>query len=185
MKTSARIWLLAVVLAGCGSVTAADPPVDGGSGGSAATGGAPGTGGTGTGGVAPTGSGGHGTAGALGTGGSSGACGGADLQTDPNNCGVCGNICPPAEQNKPNDSQQTCYQGNCYVPSGDVCMTNAECITGYCQHNQGTTNPGLCNPPSCTVGSACPSALPNCDDPSNGYARCTTASANGCLCSAL
>jgi hypothetical protein len=133
-----------------------------------------------------SGAAGSGLAGALGAGGSggaggsAGACGGANLMTDPNNCGLCGMICPPAEMNKPNDSQQTCYKGQCYVPSADVCTTDAECITGYCQHEGGSA---FCNPKPCSVGGvACPAVTPNCDDPSNGYAHCTSAS-TACVCS--
>lgn len=187
--------LLVLTVLGCGNVTG-DPPADGGTGGAGgiATSGTGGQSTAGTGGAVATGGvGGHagaaGTGGRVaGSGGTAGSCGGADLTADPNNCGACGNICPPAEQSKPNDSQQLCYKGGCYIPTGNVCTSSPQCLSTYCvKERQGDVL--QCQPKPCSVSSDCPSATPNCDDPLMNYARCQPSqypdggSALPCICS--
>lgn len=81
---------------GAGGIPSSVTSTDGGGGGASTTtseGGAGGTSAGGAGGAATSSSVGSGTGGAGGEGGDT-TCGGADLLTDRDNCGTCGNVCP-------------------------------------------------------------------------------------------
>jgi len=90
-------------------------------------------------------------------------CGGANLLTDPNNCGACGNVCPSGE----------CVNGVCAVSecTGQVCGSFINCSpngqldcqcystsdkTGFCAGNQFCADLATCNTTAdCAADSVC------------------------------
>ncbi len=125
----------------------------GGSGGTAGTGGASGSAGTssadggglgGIGGMSMGGAGGHGGQSSQGGGGASAGgtggaapCGGANLKTDPTNCGTCGNDCT-ASVNIAHPELVTCKSGVCAIPDGACATGKRHCTsvtTDVCETN--------------------------------------------------
>ena len=45
------------------------------------------------------------------------------LNSDPNNCAGCNNVCPPGA---------TCVNGVCLLPNGAACTAGAQCASGFC-----------------------------------------------------
>lgn len=56
-----------------------------------------------------------------------GECDGADLQTDPSNCGTCGRACP--------DETVECRDGQCWAPQESECFSVAQALdcNAYCE----------------------------------------------------
>jgi hypothetical protein len=55
-----------------------------------------------------------------------------NTQTDPNNCGACGNVCSFANAVAGcTNGMCTCVAGAC-GPSGSTCTTNTQCMSGKC-----------------------------------------------------
>jgi hypothetical protein len=66
--------------------------------------------------------------------GSNGCDGSVDLATDPDNCGTCGNACPPA---KDPCRRPACVDGKCTTadrPEGEACWFNGK--AGLCHHKK-------------------------------------------------
>lgn len=112
---------------------------------------------------------------------------GVDLQTDPNNCGTCGNVCGGDSCNTP-----TCQGGKCTTVKV-VCDDGNECTADTCDPRTGCvftprtgetcgTKPDACHEAStCDASGACvPGAAITCDD----LNPCTTDSCDptrGCV----
>lgn len=135
-----------------------------------------------------------------GGGSSHGKCGGeetkcrgtcTDLQSDPSNCGSCGNVC---------GSDQTCVSGVCQTAAcpagfancdgnaangcetnidtdpnncgacGNVCGSGQVCVGGVCQ---------AVTAPTCPAGSACGDA---CADSTSGHCQCGTTHDGSSVC---
>lgn len=106
---------------GAGGIPSSATSTDGGGGGASTTtseGGAGGTSAGGAGGAATSSSVGSGTGGAGGEGGDT-TCGGADLLTDRDNCGTCGNVCPVGAL--------SCSEGKCLQVTQLALSNQAAC----------------------------------------------------------
>jgi hypothetical protein len=104
--------------------------------------------------------------------------GGADPQTDPNNCGACGTRCQTAH-GTPSCVAGVCKTGSCDDHFGDCdddpangCETDLRTTAGHCG-----TCATVCANPHGTTGCQNGVCLPSCD---NGYDDCDGNPVNGC-----
>jgi hypothetical protein len=80
-------------------------------------------------------------------------CGGVclDLQTDVNNCGACGNVCPEAQPG----FDVGCAGGNCFFMREPACAEGLSSCNGVCVNRQtDPANCGLCGN-VCAAGEIC------------------------------
>jgi len=79
----------------------------------------------------------------------SGVC--LDLQTDVNNCGACGNVCPEAQPG----FDVGCAAGNCFFMRDRACAEGLSACNGVCVNRQtDPMNCGLCGN-VCASGQIC------------------------------
>jgi hypothetical protein len=134
-------------------------------------------------GAAGRGSGGSGgSAGSGGSGGSSGSGGCGDVQTDPRNCGACGNDCTTLPNVAPGATGITCNAGACVVPDSACVAGKKHCTTtasDICETDiTGSVNCGDCGV-TCDAPQVCASGA--CvDDCTAAQTRCTSADGVGC-----
>jgi hypothetical protein len=80
-------------------------------------------------------------------------CGGVclDLQTDVNNCGACGNVCPEGQPG----FVRGCAEGNCFFMRERACAEGLSSCNGVCVDRQtDPANCGLCGN-ACATGEVC------------------------------
>lgn len=102
-----------------------------------------------------------------------------NIESDKQNCGGCGNVCPG---NKVcSGGQCVCQIGGC-GPSCTVCPSNQTCLNDQCVVTGCPSNTTYCGDhPSPAFGDVCCSNAPNkfCDKDSAGNPMCCTRSADG------